>query len=326
MRKSNSGRTQRKYNREVTNVVAEHDDDMPMREMFEQFMFLKRAEALTRRTIQEYYTHYEYLIRWTGRELTAKDMTTELFCGWIAYMVEEMELAPNTVNIRVRTTRAFLRYAYEEKGWIKEPIHKRFKTLKAPIDTVEAFTPEEVKHLIASIDDSTYVGFRTKVIIFVLLDTMVRVSELVDMKRANLDLKNATIKLDAPDTKTREARIVPLSPKTVRILNEYLAETAEFNHENLFLSYEGQKISEYTVRENIGTYGKVAKIKDKRVSPHTFRHTAALFYIMNGGDPFSLQKILGHSHMNMVRRYIQMTSVDIKTQHHMYSPLNYVYK
>ncbi|TCP54435.1 phage integrase family protein [Tumebacillus sp. BK434] len=68
-------------------------------------------------------------------------------------------------------------------------------------------------------------------------------------------------------------------------------------------------------------YGELAGIRNKRVSPHTFRHTGALFYILNGGDPFSLQKILGHTDMSMVRKYIQMTSADVKRQHNIFSPL-----
>jgi integrase/recombinase XerD len=69
-------------------------------------------------------------------------------------------------------------------------------------------------------------------------------------------------------------------------------------------------------------YGRKAGVTNKRVSPHTFRHTGALFYIMNGGDPFSLQKILGHSDLTMVRRYVQMTDLNMKSQHKKFSPLN----
>jgi integrase/recombinase XerD len=76
-----------------------------------------------------------------------------------------------------------------------------------------------------------------------------------------------------------------------------MEETEEFGSEYLFLTYEAERMSEATLREHFSILGKVAGIRDKRVSPHTFRHTGALFYIMNGGDPFSLQKILGHSHM-----------------------------
>jgi integrase/recombinase XerD len=161
---------------------------------------------------------------------------------------------------------------------------------------------------------------------FVLLDTMVRVCELVDIKRQNIDFKTMSIRLEAADTKTRVGRVVPISARTAKLLSEYLHETEECGNEYVFLSYEGEKIGESTVRDNLRVYGQVAKITNKRVSPHTIRHTGALFYILNGGDPFSLQRILGHSHMNMVRRYVQMTNMDVQNQHSAHSPLNYVFK
>jgi integrase/recombinase XerD len=235
-----------------------------------------------------------------------------------------MDYSPYTVNIRVRTLRSFLRYAYEGKRWIKEPIHKRFKPIKAPVDVVEAYTVEEYRRLIAAIDDDNYVGFRTKVITFVLLDTMVRVCELVDMKRKNIDFKTMSIRLEAADTKTRVGRVVPISARTAKLLSEYIRESEEFGNEYLFLSYEGEPICEATVRDNLRVCWQIAKITNKRVSPHTLRHTGALFYILNGGDPFSLQRILGHSHMNMVRRYVQMTNMDVQNQYTLHSPFNYV--
>ncbi len=299
---------------------------MTMSEMFEEFMLVKKGEGLAKRTISEHYKHFEYFQTYVQRELSAEEMTTELFVGWITFMIEEMDYVPATVNIRVRTMRAFLRYCYEEKAWINEPIHKRFKPIKAPLDVVESLTPEEFRRLIGAIDDTSYTGFRTKVITFVLLDTMVRVCELVDIKRKNIDFKTLSIRLEAADTKTRVGRIVPISSRTARLLSEYLKETEDFASDYVFLSYDGEPITEHTVRDNLRTYGKVARITDKRVSPHTLRHTGALFYILNGGDPFSLQRILGHSHMNMVRRYVQMTNMDVQNQHSLHSPLNYVFK
>jgi len=104
-----------------------------------------------------------------------------------------------------------------------------------------------------------------------------------------------------------------------------MRETADFGNEYLFVTYEGHKVSDSTVRENIKILGKIARLDRAKVAPHTFRHTGALYNIY-GGDPFSLQKILGHSHMKMVRRYVQMTNRDVQTQHAQYSPLNYVFK
>ena len=104
-----------------------------------------------------------------------------------------------------------------------------------------------------------------------------------------------------------------------------MKETKEFENEYLFLTYEGQPLSADTVRWSLRQIGQAGRNYNKRVSPHTFRHTGALMYIMNGGDPFSLQKILGHSHMNMVRKYIQMTDMDVKAQHDLFSPLNRIF-
>ncbi len=63
----------------------------------------------------------------------------------------------------------------------------------------------------------------------------------------------------------------------------------------------------------------MARIKDVRVSPHTFRHTMAKFYILAGGDIFSLQKILGHSTLDMVRLYVDLFSTDVQMQHRKFS-------
>ncbi|PFP30164.1 hypothetical protein COJ96_07030 [Bacillus sp. AFS073361] len=64
------------------------------------------------------------------------------------------------------------------------------------------------------IDDSTYTGFRNKVIIYVLLDSLVRISELCAMKRENVNIDTGEIFLEAMDTKTRKARIVPITDPT----------------------------------------------------------------------------------------------------------------
>jgi integrase/recombinase XerD len=110
------------------------DVSISISQMFEDYMLIKKGEGLAKRTIAEHYNNFGYFKEFINRELSADEMTTELFLGWITYMLEEMDYSPYTVNIRVRTIRAFLRYAYEDKRWIKEPIHKRFNPIKASID------------------------------------------------------------------------------------------------------------------------------------------------------------------------------------------------
>lgn len=318
-------KTIRKYKRgnnaKSTNKVT---DELTLFEMFDRFMTVKKTEALSSRTITDYYSNFEYFKKYLVEDLSADEITIDIFRGFIGYMLHEMELSPVTANVRIRTMRAFIRFCYTE-GYIDTPIHENFKPVKTPEDTFESLTTTEIRKLLDVIDDELYTGFRDKIIILVLLDTLVRISELVAIKRENVDLKAGFITLEAGETKTRKTRTVPLSSKTIILLAEYIKETEEFGDDHLFLTYDGHKINPSTIRIILRDYGKKAGISNKRVSPHTFRHTRALLYVMNGGDPFSLQKILGHSHMNMVRKYIQMTDTDVRRQHNAFSPLNAVF-
>jgi integrase/recombinase XerD len=295
--------------------------DLTLVEMFERFLIAKRSEALAKRTLEDYETHFGYFYEFLEGDIKADNITADLLREYLAFMIHDRGLKPMTVNLRVRTLRAFMRFCYGE-NYINSPIHESIKPIKAPEDTIQALTPSEMKVLLSVIDESYYSGYRDKIMIYALLDTMVRISELLAIKRENIDLKSGFIQLVAEGTKTRKARIVPLSAQTIKFLAEYIKETSDFNSEYLFLTNDGRQLSANTFRRNMQEYGEKAMIKNKRVSPHTLRHTGALFYIMNGGDPFSLQKILGHSDMSMVRKYIQMTESDVKRQHNTFSPLN----
>ncbi|WP_367618609.1 tyrosine-type recombinase/integrase [Shouchella rhizosphaerae] len=63
-------------------------------------------------------------------------------------------------------------------------------------------------------------------------------------------------------------------------------------------------------------------MKNVRCSPHTFRHTFAKFYILNGGDAFSLMQIMGHSTLDMTKKYVRLFSTDVVNKHKQYSPIN----
>ncbi|MCM3706434.1 tyrosine-type recombinase/integrase [Cytobacillus firmus] len=293
--------------------------------LYERFCKYKQTEGMSERTLRDYKSHFDYLMKFLEDEdISRSEMTRDLFREYISWMLYEQGLSPVTANVRIRTLRAFLRFCCKE-GYIQQPIHEDLKILRTPQDLIESFTAEEVRKLLSVIDKESYAGFRNALIIQFLLDTMVRVSELVAIKRENVHLDDGFVKLEATETKTRRARLIPLSARTISILKEYLKETKEFESDYLFLTYEGKPLSSDTIRWSLRQIGEAAGITNKRVSPHTFRHTGALMYVMNGGDPFSLQKILGHTSMSMVRKYIQMTDMDVKTQHDMFSPLNNIF-
>jgi len=87
---------------------------------------------------------------------------------------------------------------------------------------------------------------------------------------------------------------------------------------------EGRGISSNTVYWSLRTYGKKAGLQSVRCSPHTFRHTFAKNFLLNGGDVFTLQKILGHSSLAVVRMYVDLASEDVQIEHRRYSPVDWM--
>lgn len=293
---------------------------MTLYDMFKRFMIDKRAEGLADSTIEGYEITFGYLMDYLGGDLANEEITTDVFLEYKDYMLNDRCFAKGTVNVRVRPIRHFMRYCYEAKDWIYEPIHEEFTPVKDDERFPVAFLPEEVELLLEQVNEDRYIGFRDKVMSLSLLDTMVRISELVKIRRSNMDLRRRQIKLEAHETKGKRERIVPISDELADELAQYIEETSVFGAERLFLTYDGREINHNTFRKQLVQYKESAGLK-KQVSPHIFRHTGAVFYILNGGDPYSLQDILGHTSQDMVKRYVRMANVQLKTQHRSFSPL-----
>ena len=82
-------------------------------------------------------------------DISRKEMTKDLFREYISWMLYEQGLSPVTVNVRLRTLRAFLRFCYKE-GYIQQPIHEDLKILRTPQDLIESFTVEEIRQVAVS--------------------------------------------------------------------------------------------------------------------------------------------------------------------------------
>ena len=120
-------------------------------------------------------------------------------------------------------------------------------------------------------------------------------------------------------------RAVPFQRQVKTALQRYVEIRGHIdNVPHLFITVDNEPMVQRTVQERINDYGKKTGIRGVRVSPHTFRHTFAKLYIKNGGDPFSLQAILGHTTLEMVRNYVNMFSDDVQEQHKKFSPIEHL--
>jgi len=199
----------------------------------------------------------------------------------------------------------------------------RLKIPKAPKKVVATFSDLQLGLVLSVIDTSTAEGYRDQVIILTLLDTALRVSELVNIRLNDLWLEEGLIKVAG---KGGKERFVPIGKSIQRILwryiSKYRAEPATPNCGLLFLTADGRPMTKDRIDKKMSRYGEKAGIKGVRCSPHTLRHTAAVRFLRNGGDVFSLQRMLGHSSLEMTRHYCELADVDVKRAHLTASPVD----
>jgi integrase/recombinase XerD len=297
----------------------------PLDYYFNVFLRAKETEGLKPRTLNDHKNHYRYLQRWlTGQYPTLKldELTADHIRQYIHHMLTEQYLytghptlqshntatglSPATVNIRTRTLKCFLRFLREE-GYLQIDIASRIKLQKVSEDTLGAFTKEQVLQLLAAPNQREYVGFRDYVLFNLLFDTGLRINEALNLNVDDLNPYDKTITVPANIAKNGTARVVPLIGRTVEVLTALTQENQkQFGKRcpsNVFLLNNGKPLNYNQAYERIRLHGDKVGITNVRVSPHTFRHTFAKLYIKNGGDMFTLQKILGHHDISMVRKY-----------------------
>ena len=154
----------------------------------------------------------------------------------------------------------------------------------------------------------------------ILLDTGLRISEVVSIKEQDIDWNRNSIRVMGKGSKER---VVPFGRTVKRALLAYLKRRGHIvGNDHIFVSELGDPLWREPVRRNIRKYGARAGLTGVRCSPHTFRHTFACNWIRNGGDVFSLQRILGHSTMHTVRLYVNLADSDLEAAHLKWSPVD----
>ncbi len=232
-------------------------------------------------------------------------------------------LSQATVQGYVRTLKAFFSWVTREEYLVSNPMTK-IPVPKATIKVTNTFSQEQIARLIAVYQGYNGSGCRNLTILLLLLDSGIRVSELVGIDLSDISLAEGTIKIRR--AKGNKERLVPIGSLVQRTLwkylNHYRPRPLTDKVTRLFLSEEGLSLTRSGIQQMLRRSGKRAGITGVRCSPHTFRHTFAKNYLLNGGDIFSLQKILGHSSLASVRLYLNLFSGDVKKQHQRFSPVD----
>jgi integrase/recombinase XerD len=220
-----------------------------------------------------------------------------------------------SIRTRLRGLRTFL-YHLMKLGYLEE---FKIQLPKAEQKPKETYTDKELSLLLKrpDIKDTSFSEFRTYAVINFLIGTGCRAATLCSVKIKHLDFDSGYITF--AKTKNKKAQVVPMSSTLNKVLKEYLEYRGGENDDYLFPTIYDSKLTSHSLHLSVKKYNNSRGVP--RTSIHAFRHTFAKHYITNGGDIFRLQKILGHSSLDMVRNYVNMYSADLKNNFDKYNPL-----
>ncbi len=242
-------------------------------------------------------------------ELELEDLDTSFIGDFLDYLETTRANSARTRNARLTAIQSFFRYvALHEPACVL--LCKRILAMPAkryirrPIDFLNR---EEIEALIAAPDLTTWIGRRNHTLLVVAIQTGLRLSELISLQLKDLSLgTGAHVRCEG---KGRKYRSVPLSREVVRVLKVWLLELDELPETPLFPSNRGQSLSPDAVQYLIAKYTEVAQkdcpsLKNKRVSPHVLRHTAAMELLQHGVDRTVIALWLGHESVETTQMYL----------------------
>jgi len=274
---------------------------------------------LSPNTIRDYSLTYKRLVEHLG-DVEFGEIGPADIRGFLLHLADEFELGKKSLCNAWIALSALWTWAETEIG-ATHIIRGKVKRPKFRTPPVEPIPQESFKKML----DSTSHGkpyrqrgrmtknrrpteYRDRAILWVLVDTGLRASELCDLTIADYDEKRG--RLHVRHGKGDKARFTPVGATTKRALWRYLADRPDAKpNEPLFSTRTGTHLSRDNLGNLLESIGDVAGVSN--VYPHKFRHTFAINFLRNGGNILLLQSILGHESLEMVRRYAKIAESDL---------------
>ena len=285
-------------------------------EGFEQFIMehctMKNFRPSTEKHYREMtkYSFYKFYDKDTVLNQLGQDDIND-YILWL----KERDIRDSTINIQLKALKTVIKF-FREKGWIDSGI--KVELIKADVEAIEAYTDEEISKLLIkpNLKKCSFVEFRNWVCICFLCNTGARRSTLINIQIGDLDLENGYCRYR--HTKNRKAQTAPISPSMCNILKEYL-EYLPKDCIYLFPTVLGEQMQVRSLSHTLDDYNKSRGIK--RTGVHKFRHWFCKKSVLLGMDLIRLQKIVGHSNLEILRNYVNLLTQDLKKDEVIFNPL-----
>ncbi len=305
------------------------------------FILHKAAEGKSQRTLDGYKAHLALLTGYL-EDPEMSELDTAALRAFMAYLRTDYvstrpiavpkQLAPKTLRNYWITLRSFVTWAMAECG-----IADILKPLNPPEfepPEIDPLTEAEVQALLQATSHTRRAkpdgkvaytmrrptARRDRALLLSLLDTGLRASELARLHVDDVDLNTGAV-LVSPHNSSRKSkpRTVYLGNTARKALWRYITTRGAAGSDPLFAAGDGKPLGRTGIRFICRRLGAKAEVA-KPVYPHRFRHTFAITFLRNGGDIYTLQRQLGHTSLEMVRRYLAIVQNDVAEAHRRASP------
>jgi len=305
----------------VVSTRIEASLGVSLKSLVKGFVLTKRTEGKSPRTVEYYEENLRRFLWYAERQGWSDDIRflTEWqireFLGYVGTETHRWGLEGNGSETSQRSaSHSTIRHYFivlsvffnwlVKEGFVEESPMDRIRVAKSKPRVVVPYGGDEISRMLAVCDydyehNARFLGSRNRAMLLVLLDTGIRLSELVNIKVRHINNDTGYIRVLGKGGKERVVRIGKVAQKA---LWRYLMCRAHKDVEELWLTEEGRPL------HNSGVQSLVKRLKERAGvtgdgSTHRFRHTFALAFLRSDRNVFNLQYLLGHSDLDMVRRY-----------------------
>jgi len=289
--------------------------------------YLEIQKGCSRLTIREYRHYLQRFHNWLLENSPAtkpEDINLELIRRYRLYLAhlrtrDSLPLQRITQSYHIVALRAFLRYLLVQRD-IPTLSPDKVELPKQSSRSITFLNPEQVERLLSSPQISNVIGLRDRAILETLFSTGLRVSELVNLNRDQVDLKRKEFGVKG---KGNKLRVVFLSDTATQWIERYL-QSRKDNFKPLFIRHSGKvdtqksgekmRLTARSIQRIVAKYAERAGLPIE-ATPHTLRHSFATDLLIGGADIRAVQEMLGHESIRTTQIYTHVTNRRLKEVH-----------
>lgn len=276
--------------------------------------YLLVDKGLSKNTAKAYEADISSFFQWLDNEdLKYKNLQEDHINQYISFLFQR-KMRSSSVNRKISSIKSFYIFLVKRNFLKNSPLND-LVTPKQEKYLPESMSEAEVDKLLNSPDVANKIENRDKAMIEMLYATGMRISELVNLKITDVDMKRCVVKVFGKGSKER---LVPFGETALDSLKSYLNDREQSSSKEIFLSNRGKKMTRVAFWQRVKIYLIRENLKNS-ISPHTLRHAFATHLLNRGADLRSVQLLLGHSDLSTTQIYTHIAKQrlsDVLKKHH----------